>query len=202
MSKSYRDQRPRNLAVRKLGVMVNDEKPLPRIIVRKPRIGDGHPISCATLRGAIKSEVPLEYLYGLSRIELRARNHEIGSPFGCYLIDEKTIVLYSLPLSLCWDEMMLSPISIDHMRAFNAKITESAAGVKVCWPDEASLAMWFFFDVVCHEFGHHFRNQYKARHGVASYKHEEWIALIHSDRFYNQFLRRISKKRLNKSYDK
>ena len=64
---------------------------LPRIVARKPKSGDIHPLPKSVLAHALKT-IPVEYLYGLSRMELRARHgSRIGEPVAVYRPDEKVI---------------------------------------------------------------------------------------------------------------
>jgi hypothetical protein len=195
MSQSYRDQKPRYLAARRFGIGLNDDKPLPRIIERKSRKGDIHPLNARLLRGALRLDVPLDYLYGLSRIELRARmGNEIGVPFGCYLTDEKAIILYSLPLSWCWQTA--PPSLLNSMSNLGAEIISSESKISVSWSDKESLAVWLFIEVVGHELGHHFKNQYKSRQGaLGSVNHEEWVADLHARRFAKRMWQRIKKRK-------
>ena len=96
MSRSYRT-RPK-------GIVAYDRMPrdsrgniiFPRIITRKPKAGDIHPLSRRSIAVAYE-RLPLEYFYGLKEIELRAREGVIGDPFGMYSSHTKQIILYSVP---------------------------------------------------------------------------------------------------------
>jgi hypothetical protein len=93
MSRSRNTEKESVRAARGIGRDEEGELSLPRIIVRKPRRGDIHPLPKSILVRLLK-HVPVEYFYGLSRIELRARQGKIGDPFGAYGRDEKAIILY------------------------------------------------------------------------------------------------------------
>ena len=52
---------------------------LPRVVARKPRHGDVHPLSPTAIRAFLRA-LPAAQLEGLARIELRARIAEVGRP--------------------------------------------------------------------------------------------------------------------------
>lgn len=197
MSKSYRDLKPRYLAIRRLRLKSGDPKPLPRIITRRPSPGDIHPLEPNILRGALRLDAPVEYLYGLTAIELRARQGTgIGQPYGLYRPGEKSIVLYSLPLQ--WELPSASENVILKLRAFGASVLEEDKRVVVSWNSRVRLAVWFFVDVVAHELGHHYRNQYKISVGrPGSMPHEEWQAELHAARIEKALRKRWSEKTKN-----
>ncbi len=73
---------------------------LPRVIKRAPRPGDVHPLTRQHISNFLRY-LPVDYVYGLRRVELRGRtSEEIGDPYGYYLNGEKTIVLFSVPPDL------------------------------------------------------------------------------------------------------
>src|SRR4051794_31723766 len=77
----------------------------PTVISRKPRRGDIHPVPKSALERLMPGVLP-QYLYGLKRIELRARRSPaIGQPFGCYYRRERVVALYSLPLTWELDQL-------------------------------------------------------------------------------------------------
>jgi hypothetical protein len=152
------------------------------------------------VRGFLQ-RLPIEYIYGLKAIELRARPGEIGQPYGQYRVREKTIILYSLPMA--WE---LPPIdsdggefSIDEIkmeRMFFADIRERDGTRFVHWPAIELLAMWFCTTVLAHELGHHHRNQYRFQHRPAVGLEEEIMADIHAFRIWRrQFLPRLLRRR-------
>jgi hypothetical protein len=77
VSRSYRTQKEEVIAKRNISRDSKDKLVLPRVIERKPREGDIHPISKSRVESVL-AKTPDAYLYGLSRIELRARNAPIG----------------------------------------------------------------------------------------------------------------------------
>lgn len=182
MSKSYRDQKPRHLVNRRLEIELGDPIPLPRIVLRRPCPGDIHPLEPAILWTALRLDVPIEYLYGLTAIELRARQEKIvGQPYGLYRPGEKCIILYSLPMEWQWTN--ISALAISKMRAYGASVIENENRVTVVWGSRLQLAIWFFSDVLAHELGHHYRNQYQiSLGGRGAVPHEEWVAELHAGR--------------------
>jgi hypothetical protein len=189
MSRSHRTQKRSVIAKRRLSSC--KKSPLPRIIERKPFHGDSHPISKSTIRKSLKY-LPIEYLYGLKRIELLPRSgNAIGYPFGCYLVDEKAIWLYSLPMTWTWNESQVSKGYITNLYIWGARDSYNNDQITIHWSKKTNREQWFFFDVFMHELGHHYRNQYKTRDKVASYKLEELFADIHANRLYRKMPRQI-----------
>ena len=191
MSKSFRTQQPAAAAKRLVALDEEGAPVLPRIIERKPLPGDLHPIPAAALRRLLKREVPLAYLHGLNRIELRPRSsNEVGSPFALYRRSEKSIILYSLPLEWFWKPYPSAKL-VARMQHFFAAVDVSSQGVQVTWPGREVLMIWFYIEVLAHELGHHYRWQHRGRRGGGSFTaHEEFVAEIHSHRFYQVFLKR------------
>lgn len=190
MARSYRTDKPRVIADRRLARDDDGEIVLPPILVRRPRKGDVHPFTSAALQRLLRSEVPLEYLHGLRRIEMRPRLEEVGEPFAYYLPDEKAIILYSLPQEWTWSGDDLPELFILTMERVSADVRYRGKHVHIRWPDRATLALWFFVEVLAHELGHHYRNQYRIRRGSGRHRrHEELVAGLHSERFYDAFRR-------------
>ena len=196
MSRSYRTQQPRAAAVRKLEVADDGKPVLPRIVTRRPSRGDVHPLTARALRNILRSKVPPEYLYGIARIELRPRPTEgIGKPFASYLPGEKVIHLYSLPMTWMYERRPPATF-LDGMTRFFAFVTERGSETWVVWPAREVLAVWYFIEVFAHELGHHYRNQYRIRRGSArGRRHEEFVADLHSARFYDAFVKRLKPRR-------
>lgn len=177
-------------AKRRLRVESDGSVALPRIVVRRPRHGDVHPITARSLRGVLKRDVPIEYLNGLSRIELRPRQGVVGDPFACYLPDEKTIILYSLPTQWTWDYDPPEDL-LAKMYRFFAVMSLTDEGLTIRWPEREVLALWYFVEVLAHELGHHYRTQYRIRRGSRKHKlHEEFVASLHSERFFAEIRKR------------
>jgi hypothetical protein len=185
MSRSYRTQKENIIARRR----VPGRLPL-RVVVREPRRGDIHPLPKRAIRG-ILSSVPLEYVYGLSRVELRPRQTDaVGKPFGCYWPDEKAIILYSVP-PLVWN---FPSIRADFRRSLLAcyvTITQEKDSIRVVWPDSVFISLWYYAHVFTHELGHHFVEQYRAKNGrVGGRLFAEFVAEMHARRFTEDFFKR------------
>ena len=156
---------------------------LPRIVRRKPRPGDVHPISRRQLR-MVFERVPLEYLYNLNSVELLPRKDGIGNPFAFYSAAEKRIVLYSLPLA--WETNHEDELGADffgpylRLEEYQAEVETDENIARVSWSDESQMGFWFTRIVLLHEFIHHFRATYRSKR-KAGYsirtEHEE----IHAD---------------------
>ena len=189
MSRSYRTQKRSVIAKRRLATY--RKIPLPRIVERRPRHGDSHPIAKSTIRKSFQY-LPLEYLYGLNRIEMRPRSDTgIGNPFGCYVIKEKAIWLYSLPMTWVWNEKQVSWGYLSNLCGWGARTSFQNDQVTIDWLNNATREQWFFFDVLMHELGHHYRFQYKTRNKIASCKLEEFMANLHASRLFHKFPRHI-----------
>jgi len=167
-----------------IGRTPEGERRLPPILVRKPRRGDEHPIPKSQLERFL-SGTRIEYLYGLKRIEMRARvGVTIGEPFGVYYFRERTVVLYSLPrvwelsrLSDGWERLFVS---------YGARV-DRGSPIHVSWPTRLSLKLWFWDQVVMHELGHHFVEQYRSKNGrVRSRKAHERLADLHVGRYLSR----------------
>jgi hypothetical protein len=194
MSRSRNTQKERVRAASRIDRHEDGEVCLPRIIARRPKRGDIHPLPKSILAGALRT-IPVEYLYGLSRIELRARQgNRIGEPLGAYRPRERVIVLYSLPLSWVVDSM--SENRQKGMEAFGGRVGRHGEQWHVCWPSESSLAVWFFAEVVTHELGHHFSEQYKKKRGkIRGVRFREMNADLHSFRLTRAMFNRLRKRR-------
>jgi hypothetical protein len=190
MARSHRTLKPSLQADRRIARDGDGAPLLPRIIARKPRRGDVHALSPEMVR-TILGRVPVEQLFGLRRIELRARTDRFGDPFAHYLRDERTIRLYSVPDG----EWPLSLHAVESLRLgqYRARVRRHAGGVTVAWspPDRVVWrALWFWIEVLAHELGHHVRNQYRARHPrVARTRDEESVADLYSRRSWAALLR-------------
>lgn len=188
MARSFRTQQPEAAARRRLRRDPDGSIELPRIVWRRPRSGDRHPLSAAVIRKVLQREVPIEYLNGLARIELRPRSADVGQPYAWYLPDERTILLYSLPLEWTW-EGRPSQSSMQSMLRFYADLTETPTGLRVSWPAPEVQSLWFFVEVLAHELGHHHQRQYRIRRGSdRARRHEEFVSGLHSEKFYQAFV--------------
>ena len=195
MSRSYRTQKRSVLTARQISMDSSGRPRLPRVIERKPFPGDSQPISKTFLRNTLR-HLPIEYLYGLKRIELLPRTSaEIGQPYACYLTDEKAIRIYSLPMIWTWEDMFTDIIRQWDMRnRWGAEISRQGDGVMVKWPDNQCRELWFFVNVFIHELGHHFRNQYPSMTKRAAKEYEEKIADLHSERYFRHVFRKYGVK--------
>jgi hypothetical protein len=189
LARSLRTLNPHVLAQRRLPKQPDGLGVLPRIVERRPRQGDSYPLTAADVRGALSGTVPLEYFYGLRRIELRPRTGEVGKPFALYRRDEKHIVLYSLPLQWSWNGFSAQHPEVKTMRAFGASVIAVPSGVTVSWRHEVLRAVWFYASVFGHELGHHFRHQYRSRRRFRGRRPEEVMADVHALRLFRTLLR-------------
>ena len=193
MSRSYRSQKESVTAERRIERKADGSPELPRIIERAPGPGDVHPLPKRVLRRVLQC-MPVEYLYGLSRIELRAREKPfIGEPFGCYWVGEKAIVLYSLPPVFYYRSL-----EIEFRRSLKrsrAMIESIAYGFKISWPEPEMMSRWFYSYVFTHELGHHFVEQYKTRNSrIRSRNAEEWVADLHAKRLTDELFTEKTKR--------
>jgi hypothetical protein len=193
MSRSYRTQKESVIAERRVERGADGNVVLPRVVERQPASGDIHPLSKRTLTRLLQ-KLPVEYLYGLSRIELRARQgSEIGHLYGCYWKDERAIVLYSLPT--VWRLRGISKNFARSLTRFYADFKFEEEVVVVSWRDEAVMGLWFYCDVFTHELGHHFVEQYQNRNGrVQGRRFEEFVANLQARRFTEEVFARYKSK--------
>jgi len=185
MSRSYRTQKESVIAERRMPRDNNGDIEYPRVVERKASRGDIHPLSKSALNRLFRNMLPIEYLYGLKRIELRPRkNSRIGCPFGEYQWDERVIRLYSLPLE--WNLDYFDKELLDSITKYHKNIGPAESGerlIYVKWPEEPMLGMWYYSYVLTHELGHHFNEQYKAKKKrLQTFRHEEMVADLHSKR--------------------
>jgi hypothetical protein len=151
----------------------------PRVVARKPRRGDVHPLSPTAIRAFLRALPPAQ-LRGLRRIELRARIDDVGAPFALYRREERDILIFSLPA----DEWWMSSIDADcahDLRRAGAGILHHAHGVSIHFRNGGMDE--FMRDVLAHELGHHLRNETVARYPrVARTADEEAVADLHARR--------------------
>lgn len=161
-----------------------------RIVVRRARVGDVHPIEPDRLGNLLRA-APRSYTRDLRRVELRARSSAIvGDPFAEYRPGERAIVLYSLPLSWTWEGLVREPRVAASMRRARASVTFDGDRLTVHWPSQTRLGFWFWWHVLNHELGHHYRFVNRGRRGVAAPPREEAVADVHSRRLFRAFVRR------------
>jgi len=173
-----------------------DGKYLPRIVQRRPRRGDVHPLP-SDLLPRFLSWVPLSYLHKLRRIELRPRVSEhVGRPFALYDRSERMVILYSLPLRWSWPGLKPSNGLLRGMRRAGATISVEAGTVTVAWPSVRRLALWFGGEVVVHELSHHFRRAFRTRRGQHGFETEEIMACVYGDRLWRGMRRDMREQRM------
>jgi hypothetical protein len=152
---------------------------LPRIVVRRPRHGDVHPLRAPAIR-AFLAKLPVAQLRALKRIELRAREGDVGAPFALYRREERDILLYSTPPDEWWMTSLDAGCAADLRRA-GAGILRHKHGVSIHFSDGAMQT--FMRDVLAHELGHHLRNIGRGRYPrVARTADEEAVADLHARR--------------------
>jgi hypothetical protein len=139
-------------------------------------------------------DIPIEFLYGLRHIELRAREGAaIGDPFGYYRFADKVLVLYSLPLQ--WSLTQISEPLERSVTRFFGDISKSDELVTVSWSEPFLMGFWFFDYVFCHELGHHFDEQYHHRRGRTEGRpYEEAFADLQGLRISKEWWKRRRRK--------
>jgi hypothetical protein len=168
---------------------------LPRIIERKPRPGDVHPLP-PSLLSRFLSWVPLAYLHKLRQIELRPRvSARVGRPFGLYDPSEQMVILYSLPLQWTWPGVKASNGLLRGMRAAGAAVHVEPSAVTIEWPSAQRLAVWFWGEVVAHELSHHFRRVFRGRRSTGSRLTEETLACVYGDRLWRGIRHKVRERR-------
>lgn len=205
MSRSYRTQKEATIANKRMPRDRSGSIVYPRVVERKPSPGDIHPVSKPVLSRLFCDMIPLEYVYGLKRVELRPRrNNQIGYPFGEYQWDEPVIRLYSLPLE--WSFKGFDKQLLDSVVSCNGIVRLADSGedlIHVKWPGEACLGLWFYSYVITHELGHHFNERYKTKNSRSKAgKYEELVADLHAKRLtealHKELLRRVREREANR----
>lgn len=180
MSKSFRTEPTRIIAQRRIKKDANGDIEYPRIVSRKPCLGDIHPIDRRLMKLVLQM-VPLEYIYGLKRIELRSRqDKKIGEPYGFYRYPERMIVLYSVP-SDSWMFDGFPPLWRKAFRALGAKIEKHGETFFCTW--HPNKLKHFICAVLCHELGHHYTFQYDSKNKLIPHQTtNENLAELHGSR--------------------
>jgi len=120
MSKSYRTQKESVVAERRIKRDKENDPIYPPVVVKTAKQGDIHPLTKTDLMRLFK-HIPLKYLYGVRRIELKPRlTTQIGDPFGQYSMPEKVVTLFSLPLE--WHLTSVSDWLRNSISRFHAEI--------------------------------------------------------------------------------
>jgi len=161
----------------------------PRVLTRRPRHGDIHPIPKDIVE-ALLVIVPSEYVHGLRRVELRARERPVGKPYAVYRRDENVVIVYSVPTE--WSRRFIPDYEQRSMRRFGAHLERRADLWFVRWDDLQGLGLWFAFTVLFHELGHHFSDQYHRRRGwIFGRPYREAFADATARRIYRAFVKRM-----------
>jgi len=167
----------------------------PRVVRRKARPGDRHPISKKMLQ-VLLDGLPLQYTYGLTRVEMRAREADVGCPFALYRPSERAIFIYSVPL--VWQLPADSWVGKSAAR-FDATVQKETSVVTVAWNDLWALQEWFMRLVFFHELGHHYAEQYRhKRSRIGGRRYREASANLkatHIDRWVRKALDRVRAKK-------
>lgn len=180
--------RSRNTENIRLKISKDDTEEHFRIIVKKPRIGDIHPISKTEILEYLEA-LPPEYLYHLKTIELLPRVHEPGQPYGNYISAEKRIVLYSHPLRVEYNWVygfafdlaekeglpVPSIISIDKQKFFME------------WKPEV-LKTQYLEHVLKFELDNHFNNISKKKQKPVISRFHELLAEVHKNKLVEKAL--------------
>ena len=160
MSRNTRVLPTRRLAATRIERDRNGKLLLPRVVERRPRHGDVHPLTRKYLSVLLRYQ-RIDYLYGLKQIELRPRmSDRVADPYGFYSSGEKLIVLYSVPPTR-WQFSGLAPNDRRNFESYDAIVSEEANCVCVSWPRLFDLAYFMYQEVLCHELGHHHDFQYR-----------------------------------------
>jgi hypothetical protein len=180
MSKSFRTQPTNIIAQRKIKKNAFGDIEYPRIVSRKPRLGDIHPIDRKLMKTVLQT-IPVEFIYGLKKIELRSRQDKIiGEPYGFYRYSERMIVLYSVP-SDAWVLDGFTPLWRKAFTVWGAKL-EKQGEIFFCSWDKSKLRH-FFIAILCHELGHHYTFQYDSKNKLIPDKTtNENLADLHGSR--------------------
>ncbi len=161
------------------------ERIYPRIIERKPKEGDIHPLTKQDIL-SILEEVPAEYLYKLNTIELMPRNSNTKYA-GMYLRSEHKVIIYSHPIEEIRD--VADIIYIVLAERCNLPTPEyeieNADTIRVQW-NKNSLS-WYFKHLLFHELGHHLSNVNKHRRKYAVGDSQEKLADLRAQRLMEFF---------------
>ncbi len=177
MSKSYRTQPPRVIASTKL----ESQRPI-TIVERKCIKSDYHPLNKAMINEFL-IELPKEYIYGLKALELLDRNsRDIGNPYAIYREDEKSIIIYSV-LKKVWVFKSLGNSIRQLYFEHGATEEQCENSISIIWEAPLDLAYFMFCEVLLHELGHHYVNQYRCRNKTPKRDVEnEMLADLHAER--------------------
>jgi hypothetical protein len=153
----------------------------PRLVERRPRPGDLHPLPKKLLDVLLRYQ-QIDYLNGLKRIELRPRTSEqVGKPFGFYLRSERLIVLYSMPAT--WTIPAGAVGLFEVVAWFGASVTPADGNCIIEWCSLTDLAQFMYCWVFQHELGHHHDWEYRRKRSLPkTRKSMETSADLHAGR--------------------
>jgi len=177
MGGSYNTLTPGNAACRRIIRSKTLDGWVPRVIVRKPRQGDIHPLTRKTI-GNYLAHIPIEFIVNLKAVELSPRQGPVGHPPGRYEIDERRIRLYSAPAD-CWRIAAKRQNIVRFSAYLGAEIEPDGEEIVIRWPDRTALEL-FYVDVLLHEIGHHYvhldrrRRKPPGRHADNEFRAELW----------------------------
>jgi len=184
MGKSYNTKPPNIKAQQEYDAVRNKSKFYPRVIERKAYPGDKHPVSKKKIQHILKS-IPKEYVYGVTEIELRAREPNRGKPLGYYGTQDQKIVLYSLPevMQINKRKIRCSRRLKDYYESYEATVEMDEASLYVSWQEIAWKEYWFIKHVVLHELGHHYSEFYKCKRKAPDSRwKQEYLANYYRDK--------------------
>lgn len=161
MAHSFRTARERYQASWSIARDRSGRPVLPRVVQHPSRPGDVHPLDRKALIKLLPT-VPLRFLHGLSRIEIRAReSSDVGAPYGLYKPHYKLIRLYSTP----FPDWPATPTAVIKPKSIfgicGVSIVERDGQFFFRWPTRTALARFYFVGVFAHELGHHHVYQYR-----------------------------------------
>lgn len=81
---------------------------------------------------------------------------------------------------------------LNSLRRFFAEVQEVEDGLEVRWPEEGFMAVWFFYEVLAHELGHHYTERYRRKNNrTGGVQHEEIVADLHARRIFEERLKEM-----------
>ncbi len=147
--------RSRNTIQLDVKAETNFDSEMIRIIIRKPYIGDIHPLDRKDVK-IILDSIPPKYTYKLKQIEFIPRNGNPGKPWGQYLPSESKIILYSHPLKMEDGSKFALNMAFASTRSLSllADLQKKDGKSFSVWTKE--MLKLFYIEVILHEIGHHY----------------------------------------------
>lgn len=197
MSRSFRTAPESIIAERRMPRDADGSIRFPRVIEREPAPGDVHPISKKRLERHL-ANLPIEALYGLKAIEMRARQGtEIGEPFASYTKRDSRIILYSLPM--VWRVPFTEPGLQKYVRSRLVSVRRDGKEWVVEWEDKSALSYWFFVEVFVHELGHHFDWRFRTKNSpTRGHQFQELMATNNGFKFQKSYFGKLRKRHAQK----